>query len=246
MMICMIGLASATNILTTNLSAYYRGENNFFDTINVHNSTSQANAYFNSTTVKLGSYAFDFKGNGFIDTGWYGNDVKSIDFWVQKRAASEMTVISNLDGTAEHGSEVLLQVTGPVHFIVIISGVVKSVISTSSITLNEWTHVTATWNTSSMDIYYNGLWEARTAISGASYTPAVNNLVLGRRIPTTQYSNALIDGVGLWNKTLTPAEVLLLNGTAGAGFDYPFLDASTLYKNISLTPSTGYFNTTLV
>src|SRR3989344_5403701 len=124
----------------------------------------------------------------------------------------------------------------------------------NAIALNQWNHVVATWDGTSLGsgihIYVNGT-EAtyqRTLNGGTKTTDAASNLVIGGRDDGGVTFDGTIDEVGLWNKVLTPSEVTALNnGTNGLSYGSNCVhsaifasDGASPYNNTGLTASTSY------
>lgn len=80
--------------------------------------------------------------------------------------------------------------------------------SSNTIPLNEWTHVAATYNssTSLFSIYINGTLDTSATIAGAAPTSITDSLFIGKSASTTPFSGNL-DEVRIWNKALSNADI---------------------------------------
>ena len=78
----------------------------------------------------------------------------------------------------------------------------------SPVTLNNWTHISATYNSSSglFSLYINGLLDTSAVVAGASPNSNTDSLFIGVSGASTPYTGK-IDEVRLWNRTLSASEV---------------------------------------
>ncbi len=100
----------------------------------------------------------------------------------------------------------------------------SSVVSTVSLALNQWYMVTGTFNGTLMSIYVNGVLNGTTAkVSNISNETLVPTFVGVQNGGATLFSywNGSIDEIGIWNRSLSSGEVLLLYNN-GLGNPYPF------------------------
>ncbi len=86
---------------------------------------------------------------------------------------------------------------------------------------NEWAHLTAVWTfNTTLKLYDNGLVDATgTMHSGSTFAYNANPLIVFARRYTdygaaADYSTASVDGVKIFNRPLSAAEVLVLYNTA--------------------------------
>ncbi len=77
----------------------------------------------------------------------------------------------------------------------------------STITLNVWNHVAATWDGTNARLYVNGVLRTTVAVSGAG--TAVSNLLVGAESPSRQYLGT-IDDARVYNRALSPTEITSL------------------------------------
>ncbi|HMS34873.1 MAG TPA: proprotein convertase P-domain-containing protein [Ignavibacteria bacterium] len=79
---------------------------------------------------------------------------------------------------------------------------------TSPVTLNNWTHISATYNSSSglFSIYINGLQDTSASVAGAAPNSNADSLFIGISGSSTPYTGK-IDEVRLWNRALSASEV---------------------------------------
>ena len=77
---------------------------------------------------------------------------------------------------------------------------------TSSVPLNAWTHLAATYDGSALRLYVNGALVTTFAVSGSLAT-TTNPLRIGGNTIWGEYFNGLIDDVRIYNRALTAAEI---------------------------------------
>ncbi|MEM2974375.1 MAG: LamG domain-containing protein, partial [Candidatus Micrarchaeia archaeon] len=77
----------------------------------------------------------------------------------------------------------------------------------SDLTLATWTHVLATYNGSDFILYINGM-AVNTTITSGSITTTTPRFAIGRDTALGRYFNGRIDEVRIYNRVLSPSEVL--------------------------------------
>jgi hypothetical protein len=161
------------------------------------------------------------------------------DFWVNRASLATQVLLTKGDTNTTNG-EFVIYITGDPSFIFRL----RTTAGNQNLTLTGgpytiWTYYYCYYDASAGKIYAgkNNSAVQELAISGTPYTGS-GNLYVG-----AQYYNAamvnpmngLIDEIGIWNRILTPAEILArYNG--GAGLTYPFLtptsgDGSFIYSS---------------
>ncbi len=90
------------------------------------------------------------------------------------------------------------------------TGTTTSLVATSGdLTAGEWTHVAAVYDGSNIILYKNGAEVGRTAKTGSVATNnAVNAWIGDNPGPDRKQFDGTIDEVKIWNKALTPSEIL--------------------------------------
>jgi hypothetical protein len=76
-------------------------------------------------------------------------------------------------------------------------------------TLNTWTLMTTTYDGAVMIVYKNGIVLTSSSASG-SLTPGTNPLYIGYRNGSTEIFPGLLDDVRIYNRALSPAEIMAL------------------------------------
>ncbi len=74
-------------------------------------------------------------------------------------------------------------------------------------TIGRWTHLVGTFNGSTVKIYVNGKLSENTTTATAIANPGQYDLDIGRNSAGNQYSNAVIDEVAIYNRSLSAQEI---------------------------------------
>ncbi|GEM_PF-5156699 len=105
---------------------------------------------------------------------------------------------------------------GKPYFDLTTNGVISSVIANTALENGKWYHVVGVYNGTNMSIYINGVLENTTAKSGdIDYHAQTSDISIGTRSPYTVSENFIgsIDEVNIYNRALTPAEILSRNSS---------------------------------
>jgi hypothetical protein len=98
-------------------------------------------------------------------------------------------------------------------------------------TISTWDHYIGTYDAGLMSLYKNGVFQSTATYSYSGATSANMPLYIGRDI-TTEYFAGSIDDIGIWNRVLTPAEILDLYNASGVGLgSYPGKELICLFPN---------------
>lgn len=125
------------------------------------------------------------------------------------------------------------------------------VIASSTVLDGTWHHVVGVKDGDNARLYIDGVEDVNSPVSIAGQTTLddVNaNLTIGVRGDAGDgFYNGSLDEIGLWNRALTPGEVLTLNNTLNP---YPFgllinVDLNSPTLNATVTNTTQIFNATL-
>jgi parallel beta-helix repeat protein len=82
----------------------------------------------------------------------------------------------------------------------------KEITSTNAIPLNEWTHIAATYDNSSMKIYINGVLDTEKAVSGEMVIDNYN-VRIGQYLGSNRYFDGVIDEVTIYSSALSASEI---------------------------------------
>ena len=105
---------------------------------------------------------------------------------------------------------------------------------------DTWYHVVATRNSTGVYMKVNGVSQNYANEGGASDVDNTHPLGIGykRTWEETAWFNGIIDEVGIWNRSLTDAEIIELYNS-GDGLQYPF---TTTFSNWNMTSDGGCTN----
>lgn len=125
-------------------------------------------------------------------------------------------------------------------------GLTTELLSSVTISVNQWSHVVATADGSYLKIYINGV---NVGTATRSYAYPINSLQINGWVGARYLFNGSISAVGYWSAALNPSQInALYNG--GIGFPYNKLPATLIYDLVSywaLNETTGtssYVNST--
>jgi beta-glucanase (GH16 family) len=158
-----------------------------------------------------------------------------------------MTVGAWVRPTATNGARVVLMkertTAGLSYSLGLSNGVAASYIRTAtdvsasggSGPLNTWTHIAATYDGATLRVYVNAVQAASLAVTGA-ITTSTSPLRIGGDAPWGQYFSGLIDEVRIYNRALTPGEILTdMNTAVGGAAPSPDFSISATPSSRSLT-----------
>lgn len=131
----------------------------------------------------------------------------SIEAWVNPRGSAFARIFFAQSSTSNFVS--LGTNTGnTIYFYVIKNGTTVSIATTSTIPINQWTHVAARWTsaTSSAEVFFNGV--LQSGGSGGSSSTGTNSLVtIGARTGGGQHFNGQIDELRVWSSAISLCQI---------------------------------------
>ena len=175
----------------------------------------------------------------------------TIEFWTRSNSFTQpfnMLVSKTTPNSWSTGYFVYWESNGKLGFCPFGNGS-GTVISTSSVPLNTWTHVAATYDGTSIKIYINGVLDGTVPITGVM-TDTTFDLFIGSDNTNTYTAFGDIDMVRIWSTARTQAEITsnITNciplGTAGliAQYDFEEQAGSTLFEDTSGNNLHGTYN----
>lgn len=155
--------------------------------------------------------ALDFDGtNDYVTaslptvfTNVANNDI-SVEAWIKPKANNFCRILF-----AQYSSSSFISLsissTNEVYFYINNTVGIKT---SSTLALNQWTHVACTWNASTQlaKIYINGV-EETTISGGSSSTGTDNMLSIGSRTDGFQYFTGELDEIRIWNTVRTACDI---------------------------------------
>ena len=227
-----LGYLSGVSSLDTDLVSYYKMDNNWQDIKSSNHGVAYNEASFDSSEKKLGTHAGAFDGvNDYsgvaTDDFAYTTDF-SVSFWVKPNAKTQwgrMVDYSHYGAGGSHGWFFgWYNQTSTVEFRLEQVASVQSLM-TPNLTHDgtTWYHIVGTYDKTSeiAKLYVDGIEVDSISTSGTQTYTNISSLGFGARInpSPTEYLNGNLDGIGIWEKTLTPSEVGTLYNT-GDGIEY--------------------------
>lgn len=105
--------------------------------------------------------------------------------------------------------------------------------ATTNYVLNQWEHYVGVYSANTMTFYRNGVLQGTTTNTHTNVTQAVLPMWIGRGVSGNYFTGSL-DDIGIWNRALTPNEVVVLyQGTLGLN------DISANKVNVFPNPATN-------
>ncbi len=203
----------------SDMVSWWRAENNPNDTQDGNDGTLQGNATF--AAGKVGQ-SFSFDGDGdFVNVPLSTNlniqNAITIDAWVKPSTITDIKVIAG----KPFGYQIILLADGKARFAFPIGGPFSSVDSTSAIPINTFTHVAATYDSSTgmIKMYINGVLENTVTTSGT--IDIVNKPFQIGGFSDIDFTGAffhgLIDEVEVFNRALSQSEIQEIVNAGSAG-----------------------------
>jgi len=241
-----------TASLNVDLIAYYTMDDTtgeIKDSLGIFNSTPTGVIY--GVEGKINT-AIGFEPNNFsTSSAIISTDSASISFaaWIQfNSSGSDKRVVSlNSGGTdrllfgIDSSDKVQISFTD--------AGVNSaSATSTNALNPNQWYHIVGIYNpvTLNATVYVNGVMDSDASLCVGCTGWSSTSIDLGRSATDGQYFSGLIDEVGIWNRSLSDADVLqLYNNGLGLSHNIYFLLNSPANNTLTAN-STINFNCSLI
>lgn len=170
---------------------------------------------FTSSFAQYAGNALDFDGaddmvvTSSIPTLFNNLATNSFTFeaWVNPRG-SLFTRIFFAQPSTTNFATVSTSTGNVIYFYVIVNGTTYSVATSAGIPQNQWTHVAARWNATTLtpQVLFNGVVQA-TAAGGGSSTGTSGLMTLGTRPGGAQYFNGALDEARLWSEYRTDCQI---------------------------------------
>jgi hypothetical protein len=169
-----------------------------------------------SFTSGYSPYALDFDGaNDYIDCGassFSGETEISVSAWVYPKAtgtgAAEAVLSTEKTSSTSRGFYLSLFIGNEFRWQVSTDGSSKDSLDSGTILLNQWSHVAATWNQSTMSLYVNGsLVDTMNTVNATGTFTTTNNIFIAKRDSSAGFFPGSISNPSIWNTALTSAQV---------------------------------------
>ena len=154
-------------------------------------------------------------------------DKITIAAWVQPHSAKVAPLVEKIN--KRHGYRIS-QIGTKFRFVLRRNGQDKTVTSTTTLPLHQWTHVAARYDGAQMRIFINGTIEsAATAATGALSATTAPLWIGGRH----NHFHGFLDDVSIYDRALTDSEIADLANSGDKRYEYHHINA--LGSNIVLT-----------
>jgi len=230
--------------LDTSIYAAYNAENNANDSVGTKHGTAQGSLTY--TTGKVGN-AFQFNGsNAYVqlpNNSFNFTGDCSVSLWVNFPSMSFQNC-QLIDNTCFDTSGVgtsgwrLYYLYGSLGFYNFRE---NNMVLLESMQLNQanvWYHVVITTSSSGMKIYLNGSLSASNTTTQRPNYPNTVSTKLGASRSNNQFFTGKMDGVTVWDKSLTANEVTNLYNL-GTGVEYPFSSKTLPSPNDAVSANHG-------
>lgn len=151
--------------------------------------TNNGGVTFDATNKKFGTHAISFNGtNQWINTPAsddfsFGNEDFTIDFWVRPTTAGTITrIFGDMDSSSNNGTLYGYKNADNTIQVVVsfTDGTTTSVRSITTLSINTFYHIVVIRNGNYIDLYLNGILEARTFIGSSIIKRTSTKFAIGR------------------------------------------------------------------
>lgn len=127
----------------------------------------------------------------------------TVEAWIKPKAG----IFSRIFFAQQDGSNffnISFSNSNEIYFYVVVGGTTYSIVTSSTLPLNQWSHIAVRWTAASQtpEVLFNGVLQAGGP-GGTSSSGTNNMMTLGTRPGGAQYFNGEIDELRVWN-TLIP------------------------------------------
>ena len=208
--------AKGSNNGTNNGATEYAG---FVNTLAGDSSgMSQANLVQSDlqTVAPYSKYALAFDGtNDYIDCGvssFNGETGITVSGWVYPTStgtgSAEAILSTERTSSSLRGFYLSLYINNEFRWQVSTDGNSKDSLDSGAILLNQWSHIAATWNQSTMSLYVNGsLADTMNTVNATGTFTNTNNIFIAKRDSSAGFFPGSISNPSIWNTALTSAQV---------------------------------------
>jgi len=194
----------------SNLKAWYK-----LDASEVYNSSTTEWEVNEATSPWTSSLDFDSASSDYIDCGassFSGETEISVSAWVYPTAtgtgAAEAVLSTEKTSSTSRGFYLSLFIGNEFRWQVSTDGSSKDSLDSGTILLNQWSHVAATWNQSTMSLYVNGsLVDTINTVNATGTFTTTNNIFIAKRDSSAGFFPGSISNASIWNTDLTSAQV---------------------------------------
>jgi len=170
-----------------------------------------------SFTSGYSPYALDFDSasSDYIDCGasLFSSETEiSVSGWIYPTStgtgSAEAVLSTEKTSSTLRGFYLSLFINNEFRWQVSTNGSSKDSLDAGTILLNQWSHITATWNQSTMNLYVNGsLAGTMNTVNATGTFTTTNNIFIAKRDSSAGFFPGSISNASIWNAALTPAQV---------------------------------------
>jgi Leucine-rich repeat (LRR) protein len=202
--------------------------------------TGSTSNWVNGYNTPTGSNALYFDGtNDYVSCPAINPAQFTAEAWVYPTTlGKDQAILSTLNASSLVGMELHLG-TDNIPIITVRNGSnFTDVKGTTAVTANTWTHIAATCNGTTVNLYVNGTLVKYTTI--ASYTAGTQSLVLGRRSGESgYYFSGKIDEARVWSTARSQAEIASTRNIPLAGTETDLLACYKFDQGSANSPNIG-------
>lgn len=237
-MIALVGSASWTSNLDTDLRLYYEFEEGTGTSVVDLSSFSNNGTLHNGANWEsgiVGTYASNYSATNDITNsssklGINGTAKRTINFWAKSRVTSDSTMIDTGNSSSLGAFRIVIRNDGGAKWQVIYGG--GALLDTGKTVDTSNNMHTVIYNGTGTRYYLNGDLEGQETRAIATGESVIS---IGANADLTNDFNGIIDEVGVWNRSLTESEITqLYNGGSGLGYG----SSSNITEIASAYPST--------
>jgi hypothetical protein len=224
--------------LTDNCLAYWTLDNTLTDATGNGNTLTNNGATYTTSGKINGAYNFDGNNDYLSRNSFLSGQSFSFSVWVKFDTLAESTGINSIIGyridTGNFNWKFITVSNAGVatFYIRAGAGTLYAVTGTTTITTGNWFHIVGTFDGTVGKLYINNnLEDTETGTPG---TFGATGIAIGTQLGRlTDYTDGIIDEVGVWTRALTAAEVTELYNS-GNGLQYPFSSVTESFNVIQI------------
>ncbi|MGB3591833.1 MAG: LamG-like jellyroll fold domain-containing protein [Nonlabens sp.] len=154
-----------------------------------------------------------------------GNQARTVEAWVYPTSNGGQSFIELGNGTSTNQRFGLLMIGGNLYFV----GQSNDLNTGTSVPLNQWSHIAATHNGTTLRVYLNGV---EVGSANKTFNTGAGTVVLGGRLSGGESYTGKLAEVRYWDRALTATEIqnqrnqILTGSESGLVAYYPFSEGT--------------------
>ena len=151
-------------------------------------------------------------------------DKMTIAAWVKPHSAQAGPLVRKMNN--DHGYRLNLTGTRAIRFVLRRYSRTKIVTSTTTLPLNQWTHVAARYDGAQMRIFINGTLDTATTAATSANTPRATTAPVLIGAHTNNYHfHGYLDDISIYNRALSDSEITDLMNDVDKRYEYHHINA---------------------